>query len=332
MTLILGVETSCDETACAVVENGNLILSDIVRSQTVHNEFGGVVPDLSSREHTKFIDAICNEALRKAGITINDIDAVAAVNGPGLVGSLMIGLMFAKGIALRNSIPLITVNHVRAHIYANFLKKKQPDFPFIALVVSGGHSSLFRVESWNSMNRMGSTLDDAAGEAFDKCAKMLGLPYPGGPAVEKISADGKPAFHRFPRSKTGSLDFSFSGLKTSVLYYIRDMGENFVKQHIADIAASLQEAIVDQLIDRSEEAMKQTGMRRLLLAGGVSANSRLREKAEAMCADMDAEIYIPEIKYCTDNAAVTAGLAYRKFTESKLSDMNVNVYSRSSEA
>lgn len=330
MTLILGIETSCDETACSVVRDGKEILSDIVRSQSVHNEFGGVVPDLSSREHVKFIDSICMEALHDAGLHIKDIDAVAAVNGPGLVGSLMIGLMFAKGIAIANSIPLITVNHVKAHLYANFLTDEQPEFPFIALVVSGGHTSLFNAQSWDNLEILGTTLDDAAGEAFDKCAKMLGLGYPGGPAIQKASENGDACYHRFPRARTGSYDFSFSGLKTSVLYYIRDTGQENVKMNLNHISASIQEAITEQLLNRAENAMDELGINKLVLAGGVSANKRLREAASDMCSRKNAAVFIPPVKHCTDNAAVVAGYAFRKYEREGFSSMDVNVYSRSS--
>ncbi len=328
MTYILGIESSCDETGVAIVQDGTQIISGIVKTQTIHEEYGGVVPDLSSREHMKIIDRIAEQAINTSGLIMEDIDAIAVVNGPGLVGSLMIGLMYAKGLALRYNKPLISVNHILSHIYANILTYKEVDFPLIALVASGGHSSLFYVKEDFSMKIIGKTLDDAAGEAFDKCAKMLGLGYPGGPAIQKYAENGNPNFYKFPRARIKNYDFSFSGLKTSVLYYINEKGEEFVKENIHNIAASVQEAIVDQLINKLIISAKDYNIRNIAIAGGVSANKRLREKLQYIAKKNSLHLYIPEFKYCTDNGEVVAGIGYIYYKNKDFSNMKLNVYSR----
>lgn len=328
MTEILGIETSCDETAASVVSDGKKVLSSVVRTQTSHAVFGGVVPDLSSREHVEFIYEIAEEALNQAGLDMNGIDSVAAVNGPGLVGSLMVGLMFAKGAAFRNSKKLISVNHVMAHIYGNNLTHDDVEYPLAALVVSGGHTSLFMVEGPLKIEEIGRTVDDAAGEAFDKCAKLLSLGYPGGPAMQKAAAGGDPKFHRFPRARTEGYNFSFSGLKTAVLYYLRKQDADYVKENIRNIAASVQEAIADQLTERVEKLIEERGINRIALAGGVSANGRLREKMSGLASSRGVKLYIPEFRFCTDNAAMVAGLAYHKFIAGDFAGMETGVFSR----
>jgi len=328
MTYILGVETSCDETAVSVVENGERVLSNIVRTQTSHAIYGGVVPDLSSREHVDFIYQIADTAMKEAGFDMESIDAVAAVNGPGLVGSLMTGLMFAKGAAIRYSKKLIAVNHVMSHIYGNNLTYGKIEYPLAALVVSGGHTSIFFVENPLNIREMGHTLDDAAGEAFDKCAKLLKLGYPGGPAMQKAAEEGDPKFFRFPRSKLESYNFSFSGLKTAVLYYSKKQQQSFLEDNLGSIAASVQEAIVDQLVERMQKLVYEKGVKRIALAGGVSANGRLRIKMRNFAEKQGLTLYIPEIKYCTDNAAMVAGIAYHSYIKEDFADMSVGVFSR----
>lgn len=328
MTLILGIETSCDETSASIVKDGIEILSNVVKTQAIHQSFGGVVPDLSSREHVKFIYDIINESLKTAGIYLKEIDAVSSVNGPGLVGSLMIGLMTAKGISIRYKKPLITTNHVIGHIYGNLLTHKKLEFPMLSLVVSGGHTSLYIVDKEFNVKQIGQTRDDAAGEAFDKCAKMLSLPYPGGPSLEKAALGGNPKFHIFPRAHMPGFDFSFSGLKTSVLYYLREKSDDFKKNNIADISASIQSAIVRQLIAVTKRAFDEHEVKSVSIAGGVSANKQLRSEFEKTFTGKNAKVYVPEFILCTDNAALSAGYSYMKYMNNDFSDLSVNVYSR----
>lgn len=327
MTLILGIETSCDETSIALVRNGNEVISNIVRTQDIHSQYGGVVPDLSSREHVKFIDSVFAGAFEGISLSINDIDAIAVVNGPGLIGSLMAGVMFAKGLSVATGKPLIAVDHVQAHIYAIILSGHKPAFPFIALTVSGGHTSLFMVKEGFETEMLGHTVDDAAGEAFDKCAKMLGLGYPGGPAIDKAARNSDRHFHKFPVADGGRYNYSFSGLKTSVLYYLNSKEKYFINKHMGDICASIQEAIADQLIKKALRLMKDTSVSTLVLAGGVSANSRLRKKCLDELNRKGYECFVPEHQYCTDNAANAGGLGYLKYREGS-SDLTMNVYSR----
>jgi len=328
MTLILGIETSCDETSVAVVEDGKRVVSNIVKTQMSHGEFGGVVPDLSSREHVEFIFQVAEEALLAAGIKIKDIDAVSAVNGPGLIGSLMVGLVAAKGIAVRNNKKFIATDHVRGHIYGNALSFEKLSFPSLALVVSGGHTSLFLVNEDFETEEVGKTLDDAAGEAFDKCAKMLSLGYPGGPALEKAAKDGDAEFKKFPVSKLSSLDFSFSGLKTSVMYFLRELSKEDAAAHKKDIAASVEKAIVSQLINTSLRAHDRHRTKSVMLAGGVSANKLLRASFKEEFEKRRIEVFIPEMRYCTDNAALTAGLAWLDYRKNRFSPIETGVYSR----
>ena len=302
---ILGIESSCDDTAAAVLSDGK-ILSNIIASQTLHEQFGGVVPELASRAHNKTIWSTVDQALKMSGLSMDQIDAIAVARGPGLMGSLLVGLGFAKGLSLSWNKPLIGVNHIDAHMYANFIEHKEV-FPFVALIVSGGHTRLVHVTELFEHDVLGKTRDDAAGEAFDKIGKMLKLPYPGGPEVDKLSKTGDPKFVEFPRAmaKKG-LDFSFSGLKTSVLYYLQDQEEEFIKEHLENICASVSAAISDVLVIKLRRAIRKTGVDHVMIAGGVSANSMLREKAEAMARKEGVTLMIPALEYCTDNGAMIA--------------------------
>ncbi len=302
---ILGIESSCDETAAAVLSDGK-VLSNIIASQTVHEQFGGVVPELASRAHNKTIWATVDQALKTSGLQMPDVDAIAVAKGPGLMGSLLVGLGFAKGLSLSWEKPLIGVNHIDAHMYANFIEHEEV-FPFVALIVSGGHTRLVHITAPFEHHLLGKTRDDAAGEAFDKVGKMLDLPYPGGPQVDKLSKNGNPDFIDFPRAmaKKG-LDFSFSGLKTSVLYYLQDQDKEFIREHLEDICASVSAAITDVLMIKLRRALRKTGVKHVMVAGGVSANSMLRNKVQAMAEKEKINLMIPAMEYCTDNGAMIA--------------------------
>lgn len=302
---ILGIESSCDDTAAAVLSDGN-VLSNVIASQTVHEQFGGVVPELASRAHNKTIWATADQALEASGLYMPDIDAIAVAKGPGLMGSLLVGLGFAKGLSLSWEKPLIGVNHIDAHMYANFIEHEEV-FPFVALIVSGGHTRLVHVTEPFEHTVLGKTRDDAAGEAFDKIGKMLNLPYPAGPFVDRHARSGDPEFTDFPRAmvKKG-LDFSFSGLKTSVLYYLRDQEQSFIDEHLDDICASVSAAISDVLVIKLRRAVRKTGDNHVMVAGGVSANSMLREKVQLMAEKEGINLMIPAMEYCTDNAAMIA--------------------------
>ena len=302
---ILGIETSCDETAASVLCEG-VIHSNVIASQAVHEAFGGVVPELASRAHHKTIWKTVKQSLDEAAVQMEAIDAIAVTQGPGLMGSLLVGLSFAKGLALSYNKPLIGVNHIDAHMYANFIEHDEV-YPFVALIVSGGHTRLVYVNKIFNHKLLGDTRDDAAGEAFDKIGKILGLPYPAGPVVDKLAKEGNPAFHDFPRSmiKKG-LDFSFSGLKTSVLYYTQEKGDAFVQENLNNICASASAAITDVLAAKLKRAVIKTGVKHVMLAGGVSANSMLRSKINSLSKKMGLHVMIPSIYYCTDNAAMIA--------------------------
>lgn len=302
---ILGIESSCDDTAAAVLTQEG-IQSNIIASQVIHETYGGVVPELASRAHHKTISMTVQQALERAGRTVSEMDAIAVTQGPGLMGSLLVGLSFAKGLALANGIPLIGVNHVDAHMYANFLTH-QPVYPFVCLTVSGGHTRLVHVKGPFEQEVLGKTRDDAAGEAFDKIGKILGLPYPAGPEMDRLSQNGDPAFHDYPRAMLSEgLEFSFSGLKTSVLYYVKERGEAFVEANLEDICASVSEAITSVLAVKLKRAVKETGVEVMMLAGGVSANSMLRNKVEKVSRDLGVQWFVPPLEYCTDNAAMIA--------------------------
>ncbi len=322
---ILGIESSCDETAASVLTDSG-IQSNVIASQAIHEQFGGVVPELASRAHHKTIFQTVEQALDEAGIAVDELDAVAVTHGPGLMGSLLVGLCFAKGFCLSNQIPLIGINHMDAHVYANFIDHK-PKFPFISLTVSGGHTQLELVKAPFEHELLGKTRDDAAGEAFDKTGKMLGLPYPAGPEMDKLARHGDPDFHPFPKALLNEgLDFSFSGLKTSVLYYVQEKGEDFVQQHLNDLSASITEAITEVLVVKLRRALKQTGITRFVLSGGVSANSVLREKVQAMAEKHGFEYHIPRLSYCTDNGAMIAAAGRLKFELGQFDDLSLKPF------
>lgn len=309
--IILGIETSCDETSVAVLENEK-VLSNIVVSQiSIHKKFGGVVPEVAARHHLLNLPLIYKKALEEAKVSGDKINAVAVTYGPGLIGALLVGLSFAKGLALRYNIPLIGVNHIIGHVYANYIAYPNLKPPFIVLMVSGGHTEILKVEE-NKIEVLGKTVDDAAGEAFDKVARILGLGYPGGPEIEKVSKTGDPDKINFPRPMLNSNDynFSFSGLKTSVLYTLQELKDNIP---VADIAASFQEAVIDVLLKKTFKAARNNGIKKIVLAGGVAANSRLREKAKILGEKYNYEILIPPLEYCTDNAAMIAMAGYHKY-------------------
>ncbi len=331
--IILGIETSCDETAIAVVEDGVKVLSNIVASQQkLHTRFGGVVPEIACRAHTESIITVIDNAIIEANIKISDINAISVANTPGLIGALLIGLTTAKTLSWILRIPLITVNHLHAHIYASKIEHENIDYPVISLVVSGGHTTLFITQSETRHTRIGGTIDDAAGEAFDKVGKILGLGYPAGPEIDNISRNGNERAILFPRSYMGkdSLDFSFSGIKTAVLYHCLgqdtkiDRTKPRLKDHeIADLAASFQEAVVDVLVDKTIYAATKFSARGIILGGGVASNSRLRQKLGEAAKHRDIPLYYPSKTLCMDNAAMVAGLAYHKCQEKEFSGLEV---------
>jgi len=315
--VILGIESSCDDTSAAIIRD-EVILSNVIANQKVHSEYGGVVPELASRTHQQNIIPVVVKAIKDAGVSIDDINAVAFTRGPGLMGSLLVGTSFAKGFALARNLPLIDVNHLHAHVLAHFVKEKeddtdQPSFPFLCLLVSGGNSQIIVVKNYLDMEIIGQTIDDAAGEAFDKCAKIMGLPYPGGPLIDKYAKEGDSERFKFNKPRIKNYDYSFSGLKTSFLYFLRDEMRNdpdFINKNKNDLCASLQKTIVDILMDKLIKASKDTGIRQIALAGGVSANSGLRE---AVKNNSNWETFIPKFSYTTDNAAMIAINGYYKY-------------------
>ena len=329
MITILAIESSCDETAVSVCRDG-YILSNIIKKKKVHEQYGGVVPELASRAHLESIIPVTDVALKKADVSLNDIDAFAFTQSPGLIGSLLVGAEFTKSLALAFDKPLIAVHHMQAHVLANLIhtvdnKNAIPQFPFLCLTVSGGHTQIVVCESPLKQKVIGQTLDDAAGEAFDKSAKILDLPYPGGPLIDKYAREGN-ALYKFPEPKIEGLDFSFSGLKTAFLYFIRDekiKNENFVEENMANICASIQARIVSILLNKLKKASLQTGIKEVCIAGGVSANSGLRNAFAAMGKEEGWNTYIPAFEYCTDNAAMIAITAYYKYLESMFEDLSV---------
>jgi len=315
LTTILGIESSCDETSVAVCVNGE-IRSNIIATQAVHQHYGGVVPELASRAHQQNIVPAVQEALSTAKISKNELSAIAFTRGPGLLGSLLVGTSFAKGFALAKNLPLIQVNHMQAHILAHFIDNPKPSFPFLCLTVSGGHTQIVLVKNYFDMEVLGSTIDDAAGEAFDKTAKILGLPYPGGPLVDKYAQTGNPHAFTFPEPQIPDLNFSFSGLKTSILYFINkgvQQNPNFIQEHLEDICASVQQRIVTILLAKLTKAAKLYGISQVAIAGGVSANSGLRKALQDLAEQQNWEVFIPKFEYCTDNAAMIAIAGYYKF-------------------
>jgi N6-L-threonylcarbamoyladenine synthase len=322
---ILSIESSCDDTSAAVCTDGN-ILANIVAGQDVHTLYGGVVPELASRAHMAHIVPVVSAAMKKAGIAQRDISAVAFTQGPGLLGSLLVGASFAKSFAQALGVPIIAVHHMQAHIVAHFIDEPKPAFPFLCLTVSGGHTQIVLVRDHLDMEILGETKDDAAGEAFDKAAKMLGLPYPGGPLIDQYAKDGNPHRFSFPEPTMGGYDFSFSGLKTSVLYFLRDQtakDPGFIAANLPDICASIQYRIVSILLGKLRKAAQQTGIKEVALAGGVSANSSLRSGLLAMGAAEDWKVYIPAFEFCTDNAAMIAMTGYFKYLKGDFAGMDV---------
>lgn len=325
---VLGVETSCDDTSAAVVSDGRVVHSCVVSSQDeFHERFGGVVPEVACRVHMEVIDAVCVDAIDRAGVTLDEIDAVAVTSGPGLVGSILVGLAFAKGFAYARDLPFLGVNHLEGHIAAAFLGAEPPRFPFVALVVSGGHTHLYEVVDFFTMRQLGQTADDAAGEAFDKVAKMLDLGYPGGVAIDRLSEDGDPRAFDLPRPMLHSHDLkmSFSGLKTAVRRLADEAGgpQNLP---LADVAASFQAAVVDTLVGKAMAALDETSNRRLVICGGVSANRRLRAEAQRVCDSRNMSLVLPRFEFCTDNAAMIAAAGYQRLAAGERSGLGLNSY------
>jgi N6-L-threonylcarbamoyladenine synthase len=328
--VILAIESSCDETSASVISNGK-VLNNIIASQAVHRKYGGVVPELASRAHQQNIVWVIEEALQKAGKSTTDLDAVAFTRGPGLIGSLLVGVSFAKGLSLGLNIPLIEVNHLQAHVLAHFIDDPKPEFPFLCLTVSGGHTQIIVVKDYLEMEVIGQTQDDAVGEAFDKAAKIMGLPYPGGPLVDQYAKLGNPRAFSFPDAVMPGLDFSFSGIKTAFLYFLRDeklKNPAFVEENLNDICASLQQHLVTMLLTRLERASRQTGIKNIAIAGGVSANSGLRKSLQAMGDKNGWSVFIPAFEYCTDNAAMIAMAAHYKFLRNEFSPLDITPLAR----
>ena len=318
---ILGIESSCDDTSAAVIRDG-LLLSNVIASQSVHEEYGGVVPELASRAHQQNIVPVVKAALTRAGIDRHDLSAIAFTRGPGLLGSLLVGTSFAKGLSLGLRIPLVDVNHLHGHVLSHFIREEAddevPEYPFLTLLISGGNSQLILVKKYNDMEILGATIDDAAGEAFDKCAKVMGLPYPGGPHIDRLAAEGDPKKFRFAKPHIPGLDYSFSGLKTSFLYTLRDnlkLDPEFIEKNRADLAASLQRTIIDILIDKLDKAVHQTGVRTVAIGGGVSANSGVRQAVADYCEAHGLKAFIPKRSFTTDNAAMVAIAGYFKYLD-----------------
>lgn len=330
---ILGIESSCDDTAAAVIHNGK-ILSNVVATQKIHEEYGGVVPELASRAHQQNIVPVIDLAIKKAGIDKKDLNAIAFTRGPGLMGSLLVGSSFAKSLSLGLGIPLIEVNHMQAHILAHFIEAEgqtKPHFPFLAITISGGHTQIVQVNDYFDMKILGQTIDDAVGEAFDKSAKILGLPYPGGPLVDKYAQEGNPKAYPFTKPKVGDLDFSFSGLKTAVLYFIQKEvknNPNFIEENLADICASIQYTIVDYLMDKIKNAVKATGIKEIAIGGGVSANSGIRNAMKQAEQDFGWKTHIPRFEFCTDNAAMIAIVGELKYKNNDFTQLTIDSKSR----
>ena len=332
---ILGIESSCDDTSAAVLR-GNVLLSNVIASQAVHVKYGGVIPELASRAHQQNIIPVVDTALKEAGITADDLDAIAFTRGPGLVGSLLVGVSFTKGLSIARNIPMVEVNHLQGHILSHFIdlpdrKLPHPDFPFLCLLVSGGHTQIVRVDAPTRMEIIGTTIDDAAGEAFDKCAKVMGLPYPGGPVIDRLAKEGDPKAFRFAHPHVDGYDYSFSGLKTSFLYTLRDAvagDPNFIEEHKADLCASLQNTVVEILLDKLIRASKDTGIRDIAIGGGVSANSGLRNGIVETGPRRGWRTFLPEFKFTTDNAAMIAMAGYYRYKQGEFSSLDVSPEAR----
>ena len=334
MPLILSIESSCDDTSAAVLRDDNL-LANVTASQKVHEQYGGVVPELASRAHQQNIVPVVDTALKNAGVTANDINAVAFTRGPGLLGSLMVGVSFAKGFAQALGIPMVEVNHLEAHVLAHFVKENgegnAPSFPFVCLLVSGGHTKIILLHNHFDMEVLGQTIDDAAGEAIDKAAKIMDLGYPGGPIIDRLARDGNPNAYKFATPHIEGFDYSFSGIKTSFLYFLRDHlvdDPQFIEHHKADLCASIQQCIVGFLLQKLERAVKSCGARQVAIAGGVSANSALRQGLVALAQKHHWQAYLPPMRFCTDNAAMVGIAGYYKFLRGEFADISLPPYAR----
>lgn len=322
---ILAIESSCDETSASMIVNGK-VLNNIVATQSVHENYGGVVPELASRAHQENLIPVVHQALSSSGITKEQLSAVAVTRGPGLMGSLLVGLSFAKAFAKALDIPLIEVNHMQAHVLAHFIDSPRPSFPFLCLTVSGGHTQLVLVRDYLDMEVIGETLDDAVGEAFDKTAKLLGLPYPGGPLIDRYAKDGDPRKFAFPITRMPGLNYSFSGIKTAVLYFLREKLEanpEFIQENMSDLCASIQYSLIEMLLIKLKEAMIQYRITQVAIAGGVSANSGLRMALDALARKKGWQLYIPELEYCTDNAAMIAMAAHYKYLKGDFARLDI---------
>lgn len=333
-TVILGIESSCDDTSAAVIVDG-ILRSNVIASQKVHESYGGVVPELASRAHQQNIVPVVSDALRQAGVDKHDLSAIAYTRGPGLLGSLHVGTSFAKGLAIALDIPLLDVNHLHGHVLSHFIRNNAddpvPEFPYLCLLISGGNSQLVVVESPYKMNIIGQTIDDAAGEAFDKCAKVMGLPYPGGPHIDRLAQEGDPKRFKFAKPNMPGFDYSFSGLKTSFLYTLRDNIKNdpdFVENNKADLCASLQKTIIDILLSKLKTAIRETGVKHVAIGGGVSANGGIRQAVADLCRDMDVTAWIPPRQFTTDNAAMVAMAGYFKYLNHDYSSLALPPFAR----
>ncbi len=331
---ILGIESSCDDTSAAVIRDG-ILLSNVIASQSVHEEYGGVVPELASRAHQQNIVPVVDTALRRAGIAASDLSAIAFTRGPGLLGSLLVGTSFAKGMSLGLRIPIVDVNHLHGHVLSHFIRRDPadivPEYPFLCLLISGGNSQIILVRDYNDMEILGRTIDDAAGEAFDKCAKVMGLPYPRGPHIDRHAANGDPARFKFARPHIPGYDYSFSGLKTSFLYTLRDnvaLDPDFISKNIDDLAASLQRTIIDILLDKLDKAVKATGVKTVAIGGGVSANSGIRAAVADYCERRHIKAFIPERVFTTDNAAMVAIAGYFKYLDKQFCPYDAAPFAR----
>ena len=331
---ILGIESSCDDTSAAVVRDG-ILLSNVIASQSVHEEYGGVVPELASRAHQQNIVPVVDAAIRRAGISKGDLSAIAFTRGPGLLGSLLVGTSFAKGLSLGLRIPIVDVNHLHGHVLSHFVRRapedEVPAYPFLCLLISGGNSQIILVRNYNDMEILGRTIDDAAGEAFDKCAKTMGLPYPGGPHIDRLAAQGNPKAFKFAKPHIPGLDYSFSGLKTSFLYTLRDarkLDPDFIGKNLPDLAASLQATIIEILIDKLAKAVEQTGVTTVAIGGGVSANSGVRAAVADFCASRGLKAWIPKRAFTTDNAAMVAMAGYFKYLDRQFCTYDEVPYAR----
>lgn len=323
---ILAIESSCDETSASIISDGK-VLNNIIATQSVHEKYGGVVPELASRAHQQHLIPVVSEAIQTSGLNKKDLSAVAFTRGPGLMGALMVGVSFAKAFAYAIDKPLIEVNHMQAHILAHFIDEPTPDFPFICLTVSGGHTQLVLVKDYLEMEVIGETLDDAAGEAFDKTAKLLGLPYPGGPLIDQYAQQGNPKAYPFPLSDMPRLDYSFSGIKTAVMYFLRDqlkVNPAFIEQNLSDICASVQYSLVTMLVQKLRKAAMEHGIRDIAIAGGVAANSGLRKAVDELAKDLQGRTFIPKMEYCTDNAAMIAIAGHYKYLKGEFCGLDIS--------